>query len=307
MRLYFVGLGAVSLYWDLIKFFPHVLVSYYWLSQNREKTRIEKDMKLYFASVEDHWRTLIASEAERVLFAYGKPQKDKILKLLYKAGKSLFIDSGAFSASTRGVKIDIDEYCDWLLEFEPHIEVYANLDVIGDPEATMRNQRYMERRGLHPLPVFHYGSDFGLLKELAAEYSYIALGGMVPLSRQKKKLRHFLARCFSITTDQVKVHGFGLTATWALETFPFYSVDSASWLVGSTRGEIYRFTGSKMISYGVKEKHRVLGEGGYGVRFIDTANEKKWRQRDINNIVEWLKYANWLTELWAKRGVRWDD
>jgi len=107
MRLYFVGFGAVSVHWDLIKFFPDVLVSYYWLSKNREKARIEKEMKLYFAGAEDHWRKLIASEAERVLFAYGKPQKDNILKLLYKAGKSLFIDSGAFSASTRGVKLTL--------------------------------------------------------------------------------------------------------------------------------------------------------------------------------------------------------
>ena len=71
----------------------------------------------------------------------------------------LFLDSGAFSAMTQGVKIDIYEYIDFIKEHEDVLEVYANLDVIGSAEGTWKNQMIMEEAGLKPLPVFHYGED----------------------------------------------------------------------------------------------------------------------------------------------------
>ena len=46
----------------------------------------------------------------------------------------LFLDSGAFSAFTQKVTIDIQEYIAFIKEHEDIIDVYANLDVIGMPE-----------------------------------------------------------------------------------------------------------------------------------------------------------------------------
>lgn len=44
--------------------------------------------------------------------------------------KRVFIDSGAFSVFSRGVRIDIFRYCEWLHQHNKQITVYANLDVI---------------------------------------------------------------------------------------------------------------------------------------------------------------------------------
>ena len=82
----------------------------------------------------------------------------------------LFVDSGAYSAHKRGVSIDIQEYIAYLQDNKDYIDVYANLDVIGDPEATLENQKIMEEAGLSPLPCFHMGEDWKYLHLYVEHY-----------------------------------------------------------------------------------------------------------------------------------------
>lgn len=155
----------------------------------------------------------------------------------------LFLDSGAFSAFTQGVEIDINDYIDFIKEYEEHLEVYANLDVIGDPGATFANQKIMEDAGLDPLPCFHYGEPISYLEYYIKNYDYISLGGMVPIST--KDLRVWLDEIFSkYICDKdgmplVKVHGFGLTSHPLMIRYPWYSVDSTSWVVTGRMGAVY--------------------------------------------------------------------
>jgi len=156
----------------------------------------------------------------------------------------LFLDSGAFSAWSQGKEINIDEYIQFIKDHKDVIDVYANLDVIGDPIATWNNQTYMEKAGLHPLPVYHYGEDIKWLKQLLkGNYDYISLGGMVPISTPN--LIHWLDHLFKnyLCDDKgmpiVKVHGFGLTSLQLMLRYPWWSVDSTSWVVTGRMGSIY--------------------------------------------------------------------
>lgn len=156
----------------------------------------------------------------------------------------IFLDSGAFSAFSQEVTIDIKEYIEFIKKYEDKLEVYANLDVIGDPAATFRNQITMERAGLRPLPTFHYGEDVSWLKKyLAKGYEYIALGGMVPISNTD--LLPWLDETFvNHLTDSkgmpiVKVHGFGMTSFRLMLRYPWYSVDSTSWIITGRTGGVY--------------------------------------------------------------------
>lgn len=156
----------------------------------------------------------------------------------------LFLDSGAFSAWSQGKEINIDEYIQFIKDHKEVIDVYANLDVIGNAEATWNNQMYMEKAGLNPLPVYHYGEDKKWLKRiLNKKYDYISLGGMVPISTQD--LVHWLDDLFkNHLCDEkgmptVKVHGFGLTSLRLMLRYPWYSVDSTSWVVTGRMGSIY--------------------------------------------------------------------
>lgn len=155
----------------------------------------------------------------------------------------LFLDSGAFSAFSQGITIDLDEYIQFIQEHDRYLQVYANLDVIGDPEATWRNQQYMEDRGLHPLPTFHYGEPIRYLERYVSIYPYVALGGMVPIKTADLRVwldvlfSHYL--CDERGLPRCKVHGFGLTTFDLMLRYPWYSVDSTSWVVTSRMGSIY--------------------------------------------------------------------
>ena len=166
----------------------------------------------------------------------------------------LFLDSGAFSAWSQNKTIDIDEYIQFIKENKDAIDVYANLDSIGDPVKTWDNQMYMESKGLHPLPVYHYGEDIKwLLRMLKKGYDYIALGGMVPISNDQ--LIRWLDNLFSkYLTDPkgipcIKVHGFGLTSLELMLRYPWWSVDSTSWVITGRMGAIYipKFKNGKWI------------------------------------------------------------
>ena len=152
----------------------------------------------------------------------------------------LFLDSGAYSAKTQGVNIDIDEYIAFIKKHKDLIEVYANLDSIDDPEETWKNQKYMEAAGLNPMPVYHYGEPIEYL-ERYLKYDYIALGGMV---RSPDLIKWLDDIWHSHLLDEdgmpkVKVHGFGLTSLKLMMRYPWYSVDSTSWVMTGRMGSVY--------------------------------------------------------------------
>lgn len=148
----------------------------------------------------------------------------------------LFGDSGAYSADARGETIDVDDYMAWVRRWEPLMDVYANVDVIGDPEGTWRNQQYIESHGLSPLPVFHVGTPYEYLDRLCDNYDYLALGGMVPYALRHPTLMRHLIRSFKIIGDRARVHGFGVSGQKILRSFPWFSVDSSSWCGGIKYG-----------------------------------------------------------------------
>lgn len=154
----------------------------------------------------------------------------------------LFLDSGAFSAFTRNQTIDIDEYIRFIKENQDIITVYANLDVIGSAEKSWENQRYMESKGLKPLPVFHVEDDFKYL-DMCMEYEYFCVGGMAKASTQQRLF--FLDKVWSRicdTPDRIprhKVHGFGMTAFTLMYRYPWYSVDSTAWIQAAAFGRIF--------------------------------------------------------------------
>ena len=157
----------------------------------------------------------------------------------------LFLDSGAFSAFTQGVEIDIQEYIEFVQEHEGELTIYANLDVIGDAAATLKNQRIMEKAGLTPLPCFHPKEEFSYLARYIEEHDYIALGGLASKLYNRQDMTRYLDKCFEMICDtpdrmpKVKVHGFGLTSLPLMMRYPFYSVDSTSWVMAARMGCVY--------------------------------------------------------------------
>lgn len=146
----------------------------------------------------------------------------------------LFLDSGAFSADSKGEPIDIYDYIEFIKKNKKHLEVWANLDVIGDAKATWKNQEIMEKEGVGGIPVFHIEDDIRYLHRCLS-YPYFALGGMAGKGSSEKRRLHFLDMCFDIICDEEgkpknKVHGFGLASPKYVFRYPWFSFDSSSWV-----------------------------------------------------------------------------
>lgn len=177
-----------------------------------------------------------------LLESYHYIHKDSYVRKIRKDGKKVFLDSGAFSAFTKGVKVDIKAYCEYIKKNIDIIDYASVLDSIGDPQGTFNNQCQMEKFGVRPLPCFHYGEDERYLEYYIKNYEYITLGGMVPISTPQ--LRLWLDRLWErYLTDgsgrpRLKVHGFGLTTLTLMERYPWYSVDSSSWVQIAANGNV---------------------------------------------------------------------
>lgn len=182
-------------------------------------------------------------DTEHILDSYHYVHKQRLVDRIRKNGHPIFLDSGAFSAFTQGVDIDIEAYCRYCHENEDIIEVVSVLDAIGDADQTYQNQKHMEARGLHPLPCFHYGEDDAVIEYYTSAYDHITIGGMVPISTSQ--LRIWLDRLWHkfLTnpdgTAKLKVHGFGLTAVPLMSRYPWYSVDSSSWVQLGGMGNLF--------------------------------------------------------------------
>jgi len=165
----------------------------------------------------------------------------------------LFLDSGAYSAKTQGAVIDIQEYITFVKKYGEYLTVYANLDVIGDPQKTWNNQKIMEEAGLKPMPTFHFGEPLKWFQRyLNAGYDYIAIGGLVGAGDMIPFLDNLFGNHICNTPDhtpRVKIHGFGLTSLKLMLRYPYYSVDSTSWVMTGRMGSIFmpRCRGGKYI------------------------------------------------------------
>jgi len=158
-----------------------------------------------------------------------------------------FLDSGAFSAWAKKKIINIEEYAEFIKKNENNLTCYANLDDISDPHKTQSNQDYLESIGLNPIPVYHCGEPKDILESfLEKGYEYIALGGMVPISTEQ--LIPWLNMCFNRICNErgypkTKIHGFGMTTRLLIKTYPWYSIDSTSSIMGAAMGRVYTETG----------------------------------------------------------------
>jgi hypothetical protein len=183
-----------------------------------------------------------------ILESYHYIHRETYVEKLRADGQRVFLDSGAFSAFTKGTEINLPEYCDYIKKNHDIIRyidgtyLFSVLDGIGDPLKTYQNQMAMEQLGVRPLPCFHYGEDERYLEYYIQNYPYITLGGMVPITT--KQLYYWLDRiwerylCDGSGRPKLKVHGFGLTTVDLMERYPWFSVDSSSWVQIAVHGNI---------------------------------------------------------------------
>ena len=161
----------------------------------------------------------------------------------------IFIDSGAFTAWSKDISIDVEKYINWINKYDEYVSAFGQIDAIPPRgsgfevleeycQKTWQNYLYMIDRVKSPkkiLYTFHFGESFEWLKK-ALEFrfpdgspmEYMAFGGLVGRTTQERVL--FLNRAFEIVKNSsnpnIKIHGFGVSSKNMWTHYPFYSCDS---------------------------------------------------------------------------------
>lgn len=183
----------------------------------------------------------------RILLSYWYYKDADLDKLFAKyftePYPDVFADSGGFSAMTQNAEINIDDYAVWVKRYKHLFSTYANLDVIGNADATLKNQTILEdKHGLEPRPVVHAANNYNALEYyLKKQYAYICLGGLVPYASQPKVRMRYLIKAFQMAGNDAVFHGFGVTSWEVMSQLRWYSVDSSSWGSGFRFGSIPLF------------------------------------------------------------------
>lgn len=154
----------------------------------------------------------------------------------------IFLDSGAYSIATKGIRIDLEEYAGWVRLLDRYSRVRTlvptNLDVIPTDAIDLekcagegwRNYLRLKELGVDSIPVLHYGESLTWLDKMLNQTDYVGLGGVSQNNVEKN--RHWFDKVFSYLDRQnvqgLKVHGYGTTAPRMLVRYPWHSVDSST-------------------------------------------------------------------------------
>lgn len=177
----------------------------------------------------------------------------------------LLIDSGAHSAHTKGISLDLEEYIGFVNENIDKFTLYVQVDKIPGvyhmpktakdwleaPQLSWENYLYMRERSKDPnklVPVFHQGEDLKWLENMLnytfSDGSHIPYIGLSPRGDVSLKAKYdFSASCFSViqrsSNPNVKTHAFGATSLEMLEQLPYTSADSTTWVLVSAFGQVW--------------------------------------------------------------------
>lgn len=229
---------------------------------------------LYLASYDDSKIIDYAYEQNFPLLYSQINNRGYILKHFdaQAAGKTsgkLLIDSGAHSAHTKGIELDLEEYIGFVNDNIEKLSLYVQVDKIPGiyrkpktakdfldaPRLSWENYLYMRERSkdfTKLIPVFHQGEDLKWLENLCnyefpdgKPIPYIGLSPRGDVSLAAKY--DFCASCFSVIqrskNPNVKTHAFGATSLSMLERLPFTSADSTTWVLVSAFGQVWIPTG----------------------------------------------------------------
>src|SRR5512136_392524 len=144
-------------------------------------------------------------------------------RLTDSMGHNILLDSGAFSAYKRKQNVDFKEYCAFVKDPPFEIERYFMLDVIGDPQSTIRNLQIMLDMGLNPIPVFQRGQPLDDLYRLLDQFDLVGIGGVAGTNDRNAYLKYILQRK---DIDKRKLHLLGVLNKDILKEYKPKSCDS---------------------------------------------------------------------------------
>ena len=243
--------------------------------------------------------------------------------------RTLMLDSGAFTAWNKGKDTSVQQVLDAYQEFmdiagDAFDNVYMiNLDVIPgskgvDPTAEQIAEAVKvsdinfkiltDRFGPVVLPVYHQGEDADRLKEVEEQSPYICVSPRNDLHEAVRVT--WSAKAHSLLNEGTRTHGLATTGNKMLLNVPWWSADSAAWVLHGGYGKLDIYVDGKYTNVFLSEdagKDRYFNQHynnfaepiqrrikavceSYGFTLEEV--KRSGRIRGIVNMGELVKFAN---------------
>lgn len=270
---------------------------------------------LYFsASSTGDFQQLYDFGIREILVSYFYIRKnfkywEKMLPKFKSEGGIFMTDSGAFSFMGKFEPGTEDyekmqqpefwtsyltEYVDWVKAHKEYIFSCANLDldgIVGQYNVNKWNEEYFEplEKYVQVVYVAHATKEnpnfLDRLKYYCEKYSYVGANQLEKSNAAKIYLMVRAHKC--------RIHGFAWTELALLKKFPFFSVDSVTWLGGVRFGTTYDYDGKNFRTIDYKHKYmRKARKIKYISNGVDWEEVKKETRININkmNLLGWLGF-----------------
>lgn len=234
---------------------------------------------------------------------------DKMLPKFKSEGGIFMTDSGAFSFLSKyqqgtkeweQVKEEsfwlpyLEEYVAWIRSHKDYIFSAANLDIdaiVGEDVVNKWNKRYfepLEKEGIQIIYVAHDTDKSKFMQRFeyyCKNYEYVGANQM--LKKQAPQIFQMVKRY------NRRVHGFAWTQFDLLKHYPFFSVDSVTWLGGVRFGTTYDYDGKNFRTIDFKHKYvRKSRKVKYLEADLNWENIQEEKRDDINrmNLLGWMGF-----------------
>lgn len=147
----------------------------------------------------------------------------------------ILLDSGGYTAYTKGKRVNVLDYIDYIRANRAHISEYITLDVIGDPRTSRHLWDLLRALGLRPTPVVHYGADLEIVGQYLANGAHrIALGNTVPI-RDKALVARWCAGVKE-RYPAAGLHLLGSSSQAISQSQALESCDASTWYLQAVMG-----------------------------------------------------------------------
>lgn len=196
---------------------------------------------------------------------------------------NFLLDSGAFtfiSQKTR-TKTNWDDYVERYAEIinRRGIRYFFELDIdalVGLAEVERLREKLERLTGRKSIPVWHKSRGKQYWLDLIETYDYVAIGGIALGTIKKNEHKFFSWFLRTARERKAKVHGLGFTNLEGLTKYPFYSVDSTSW-IGSRYGKMFVFNGATLKAVNKPANSRMTD----------------YRRCDKQSLAAWIKFQHY--------------
>lgn len=224
---------------------------------------------LFFSGVEPEPNFEVASSVtQNVLLSYyyiRRRGKKEIEERLHKnKGMKILIDSGAFtffkdtkfhSKPLEWWEKYIENYVDFIKTHKENIFACVELDIdsiVGSEKVDEWREKYfypLEEEGVKVIYLYHLDKDLQHFESLCRRHSYVGFSYIeLKNTLETQDERDYLVQeIFNIAKKyKTAIHGFAITGNRLLLSYPFFSADSTSYLIGAQFGKITFFEGGKL-------------------------------------------------------------